>query len=681
MQRKYFVCTLKGMDIADVDRLVESASDTLYIQDRPVKISSDSAQSKRVSIYSLTETEAERLAQYSSVQSVELHPDELGMTETHHAVANDNYRRNNFADNELGYANYGLLRHTSAQEFLYDGDEVDSQFSDTYTYNNTGEGVDVFIVDTGIEADHPDFLDEYGISRVQKIDWKPYIEHISPSFFEVNTSAADAFLPENYYVETEGFHGTQCASIAAGKDYGYAKKAHIYSCKSKVGFTNTSYPNPYTWYQAIKLFVESRRRHGIHRPAVVNISLGFAADGFELADVTGGVYADANTASTSWSRGQMTDEAIANAYGIIPVSYIAVRFEGIDGYIDELTDTGIHVVISAGNHKQRQVKADHPEYNNIVTFTNSAGESYNYYYNRPSTPNGELAIRAGALNNALLDVNGTKKEQVAVYSSRGSGVDMYAASGACFCASAQGTNAGVLEKYRLYPDDYTRYISAFSGTSCAAPQIAGVIAQHLSNKPNLTPEAMRDVLFEQATNNIIHEAGSDYYDANYFADSHNRLLFTKFNQNVSLSVTGNNCIIKNANIGQEYKFKTKFKSQNVFFKTNGVAPSNNGFFVDNNTDSVYEGSTIRYITAEQYFYRSIIELVFDAHPAKMTKHKWRTLELYNPTNGAFMKLHIADAIFDPVKQSFKWKTSKYTTQNTNPIFSQVSSAVNTLGLR
>jgi subtilisin family serine protease len=678
MQRKYFVCTLKGVDIEDVDRLVASETNIPYIPDRVVDILDGSKRSSRVSIYSLTETEAERLSQHSSVQSVDLHVDELGISETLDAIANDDYRRNNFDDNELGYANYGLLRHTSTEQFLYDGDEVDSQFSDTYTYNNTGEGVDVFIVDTGVEADHPDFLDEYGISRVQKIDWSPYIENISPSYF--NDYRRQLFEPENYYVETEGFHGTQCASIAAGKDYGFAKKAHIYSCKANVGSYNSNHPPVYTWYQAIKLYVESRRAHGINRPAVVNISLGFAGEGFDLADVTGGIYADADNQAISWSRGQMTDEAIANAYGIIPVSYRSVRFPSIDAYIDELTDAGIHVVISAGNHKQRQVKSDHPEYDNQITFTNSVGDDVNYFYNRPSTPNGEVAIRAGALNNNLFNDSGTEREQIISFSSRGSGVDLYAASGACFCASAQGTNAGVLAKYRQHPDDSERFISAFSGTSCAAPQIAGVIAQHLSNKPHITPEGMRDILFEQATDNIIYESGSEYYDDNYFADSHNRVLFSKFNQNNTISATGT-FKIRNANIAQEYKFKTDFRADNIIFKTNGVSPDNLGFFVSTDTSNVYENSKIRYITAQQHFHRSIIELVFDAHPAKMKKHSWRTLELYNQKNGAFMKLHIADAVFDPIKQTFKWVTTKYNTQNTNPIFSKAPRTENTLGLR
>ena len=67
------------------------------------------------------------------------------------------YKRGSF-DSSLDFANYGLLRHTSREEFLYDtSGNVNTGLNDKYIYNNAGEGVDIFIIDSGVQADHPDF--------------------------------------------------------------------------------------------------------------------------------------------------------------------------------------------------------------------------------------------------------------------------------------------------------------------------------------------------------------------------------------------------------------------------------------------------------------------------------------------------------------------------------------------
>jgi hypothetical protein len=40
-----------------------------------------------------------------------------------------------------------------------------------FPYTLDGTGVDVVIMDSGIQTDHPEFFDSQGVSRVQLIDW------------------------------------------------------------------------------------------------------------------------------------------------------------------------------------------------------------------------------------------------------------------------------------------------------------------------------------------------------------------------------------------------------------------------------------------------------------------------------------------------------------------------------
>ncbi|KPM41426.1 Cuticle-degrading protease [Neonectria ditissima] len=76
--------------------------------------------------------------------------------------------------------------------------------STTYTYDDSaGEGVCAYIVDTGIEADHPEFE-----GRAEFI--ATYIDDIQ---------------------EDDHGHGTHCAGTVGSKTYGVAKKSNLYGIK------------------------------------------------------------------------------------------------------------------------------------------------------------------------------------------------------------------------------------------------------------------------------------------------------------------------------------------------------------------------------------------------------------------------------------------------------------------
>ena len=82
-----------------------------------------------------------------------------------------------------------------------------------YNYVLDGTGVDVVIIDTGIQPDHPEFQDANGVSRVKQINW-------------YEASGQSGVQPANFYRDTDG-HGTHVAGTVAGKTYGWAKNANI----------------------------------------------------------------------------------------------------------------------------------------------------------------------------------------------------------------------------------------------------------------------------------------------------------------------------------------------------------------------------------------------------------------------------------------------------------------------
>lgn len=163
--------------------------------------------------------------------------------------------------------------------------------TNTHRWEYDGEGVDWVCIDSGIYASHPEFADEDGNTRVQKIDW--YGEAISRDDYATDTlynqaknAAAlgindEPRMDHNGYENDEesGQHGTHVTSIACGKKHGWAKKAHIYVC-------------PYPWLEndkvlageevtvteklakAFDLVLAWHKNKTNGRPTVLNLSIG-----------------------------------------------------------------------------------------------------------------------------------------------------------------------------------------------------------------------------------------------------------------------------------------------------------------------------------------------------------------------------------------------------------------------
>lgn len=130
----------------------------------------------------------------------------------------------------------------------------------------TGKGVDVLIIDTTLDPNHPEWLDDNGQSRLKQIDW----------FAE---TGIEGTMPSSFYTTNEhtanSDHGTHVASIAAGKKHGWAKDADIYYINTTALLS--AYPA-----DGVTLMFELAeawcRQNTNGRPKVVNMSFGVGTD-------------------------------------------------------------------------------------------------------------------------------------------------------------------------------------------------------------------------------------------------------------------------------------------------------------------------------------------------------------------------------------------------------------------
>ncbi|VEU22735.1 DEKNAAC103796 [Brettanomyces naardenensis] len=249
--------------------------------------------------------------------------------------------------------------------------EDDSEYF--YDDRYLGQGVNAYVIDTGVFVEHPEF-EERAVLGPNFSDDVRHIDYVG--------------------------HGTHVAGVIASKTFGVAKKTRIISIKTL-------------------------DRHGLGALSAVIAGLEYAVN----------------------------HRADSGSPGVANLSLGAARSAILDSAVEAAVDSGLVVVVAAGNNNMDACRAS------------PAGSPY--------------ALTVGAIDD--------KRDRVASFSNWGCCVDIF--------------SSGVdVESLSNNPFDYVQ-TKKLSGTSMASPVVAGVVATLLGG--GTKPEDLRGQLYRLAIDGAI----------------------------------------------------------------------------------------------------------------------------------------------------------------------------------
>ena len=515
MEKEYNVILRKGADYDQFWSDMETITNKDGVPNRQVEVANRRNGSYRQTHYFLTDAEKAEIETHPSVLTVEIPPEqrddvEIGLTGVQEGIFTKS------PGTTEAHVNYALTRLKSKSNNFGTATTI----NEDYIYNLDASGVDVVIQDSGIEVNHPEWQDENGITRLRQINWA--------------TESGLGFTQNaNHYRDLDG-HGTHCAGIAAGKTFGWAKNARIYSQKlaglEGSGDSGTGISVSFA-FDAIKLWHRNKPidpKTGKKRPTVVNMSWGYFTSYSSVSQI---VYRG-STINSGISDAQTRENnyGLVNFYSVSAGAYITnVRITSVDTDVEEMIDEGIHVTIAAGNRRHKIALEGQTDYDNRAVTPQGTK-----YYMRGSSPHSQKAYMVGNLDNTAFDAT---QDQSAESSEKGPGVNIWA-PGTQIMSATSNTNSYAASAY--HKDPSFKQV-AISGTSMAAPQVAGIVALYCQANPGISPENLKKALLQNSGDALYDTVSTDdYSNHRSLLESEKRIAFNKFgNKENCFQVEGN----------------------------------------------------------------------------------------------------------------------------------------------
>ena len=572
------------------------------IPDRKVDCSDTKEHSPTRGTYWLTEAEATGISTHPNVKWIELSPSDYRYSYPEPEPDTKRFRKNVKIYRNLTTSAFSISA-TSAEEnrtnwatkrvgITTNGKSWPNVTGNAavintdISYSLTGKNVDLVIQDSGVLQYHPEFIDDDGKSRVRDIILDgPY--YIDPSYFTSNghtytkpdgrtgitTTSAHAWwenssnrsgafssvgtisVPDAYTVANSlgiggtshtmtSSHGTGCAGLSAGKNFGLAFESNIWT----ISIFAPANISTEASYDALKIFHQNKPEiAGRKNPTVVNGSWGYFA-GFNSGTTVSYSFKGSTGTFTGYASNSTGVQAMA--YGLTGgTSYdrqfaTSSRSNSIETAGDEMVDAGVIFVTSAGNSNQRLgLGQSDPHLNDYLSTLNSADSrtgvpGYNVSGTVPSghrnyihpanigyntTTDYHPAVCVGAMDDFI---ESDYQERKASYSNNGPGVDVWAPADETLSAGMRASNGdqlGTEINFSRYNSNFVdRY---FNGTSAASPVVAGVVALFLESKPSATSAEVKDFIRTQASQMLPNSEWSNPYptdnDAEYWRDDFN----------------------------------------------------------------------------------------------------------------------------------------------------------------
>lgn len=540
---KEYIVTAKTMDDATslLDDM-ETPGGDLYIPNRQVEVT-QRREISRNTHFLISDEEADQLRKDPRVLAVEEMPTALGLEPTPHWTQLGNFEKSSLID--TNDKNWGLYRVTAGTPLANWGTNGSfTQTTQTVSTTSSGKNVDVVVIDSHINFNHPEFAvnpDGTGGSRAIQYDWfqhSPYLGYSTTGTYSYSNISSN--------------HGTHTAGTCAGNTQGWARDANIYNLEFNYAGGNGPAGD---WALYIFDYVRAFHKNkavnpltGRRNPTITNNSWGYSYGNIYISGITSVTKQGVTTTVTGTDSAR---KSILESNGVpVPASTYLYRMPGryaaLDADVEDAIADGIIVVVSAGNSYWPTEKTSSLDYNNSFV---SGGTTY--YHSRGSSPNSDNAISVGAIDTVT-------QEYKTNFSNYGSRVEIYA-PGKYIVSSVYDSTAASEFGITLVndPRDSNYKLGSISGTSMSGPQVTGCLACLLEQQQSLTQVEALSYLITNSKKSQIGSTGGNAGDyTSLGTNSNNRYLFYKLERPLA------------GNISSKSTYKLRASSGAVYPRTN-----------------------------------------------------------------------------------------------------------------
>jgi len=570
MDMKEYIVTCKSREnLQSLYNDMETEGGTLYIPNREIELV-DRREVSRNTHYKLTEDEAELISNDNRVLSCDLSPTEIDGVEP--VLYATNYinpepyqvgvKFTKQTDNDIGdqdYRQWGHLHSAgSTNQRRKNSWGPGGVVVDNVEVYNDGRHVDVVIVDGEVGFDSNEWENDPANpnqSRMKQYDW--YTEH--PTVYSAGGSYS--------YPPVSGAHdhGMHVAGTVAGKYYGWAKEANIYS----LTFNGS--------HGVLRIFDFLREFHknkpvnpvtGRKNPTISNNSWGFNytaswnSDDVNSIDFRGQTYNAANPGPSGWTNGGIhADFGIRYNQNGFPL-----RQSALDADIEDAIEEGVVVVGAAGNSNHYIVREGHQDYDNKA---NISGLDSNTYMHRGSSPGSAKGVICVGAQDANSD------HRRAQFTNYGDRIDVFAPGEHILSVGGSGGYVGswnlngpiTRDGYPLGVD----HMVTMSGTSMASPQVCGILACAATNRERFTPDDAIGYIRELSRDDGMDFdiVGGGFDDVTCLKESPNREVFCNNPRPISGYVSGWKQSTLNGRRRTDREDNNNFLTRQVYPRVNG----------------------------------------------------------------------------------------------------------------